>query len=108
MGVRRLRSLVYGLPAESSTMQELGAYVPSHNSEELLAELIELVDESNRLFYDAHTKKHAAPLRDPITVPRPWRRQEQIEKRPATAEEIRDMFGGGGHIIYTPKELETT
>lgn len=76
------------------------------NLEELVAIAVEVIDQGNRQFHAAHSKKGARapkPLRIP-RPPRPRRKgepepEEERKKRPATSEELRAFFGGG--IRYT-------
>jgi hypothetical protein len=76
------------------------------NVEELLAALVELCHESNRLFILANTPKSRRPHIPPLRVPRPERPDGQTEhvhtrKRPASSEELARFFGGS--VRYRPR-----
>jgi hypothetical protein len=69
------------------------------NTEELLAIACELIDQSNRLFFQANSKKGSKPPK-PIEIRRPGRDDpsptsaETGRRRQATSEELRAFFGG--------------
>lgn len=69
-------------------------------TEELLAELIEVMDFGNRLYLQAHTKP-GAHLPDPIRIPRPYdREQPKAIRRRATGDEVIAMFEAkGGKVV---------
>lgn len=66
---------------------------------ELLANAIELIDAGNRLFIQAHSKPGASKP-PPIKINRPG---TAPARRPATADDLRNLFQGG-RIIGVPKE----
>ena len=69
------------------------------NTAELLATLIEVVDQGNRWFYQAHIRE-GGEVPDPVQVVRPGPQGEDDEPRPATAAEMREFFGGA--VTYVP------
>lgn len=106
ISLRRLRSLIGGLPHESAFGLALGAYTPGWgNAEELLALIAELTHDSNRLFVVANSRKGTAiPKR--LELERPPRKGQKKTYRNATSEEIAAMFGLGA-IRYTGPPVET-
>lgn len=84
---RRLRSLVFGLPAESNIGRETSDTPPEWGvAEELLATLIESIDVTNRILYQANAAEDAPKVWDPIKVPRPTDKPKV--RRSATAAEL--------------------
>lgn len=75
---------------------EAPAAIGWQNGEELLALVAELLDQANRLYFVAHTKK-GTPVPTALEVPRPERTARQTDpvrpKRNATSEELAEMFG---------------
>lgn len=92
------------LPADSATVRALDPAPGWGNVEELLASLVELVHEGNRLFVYANTPKNKRVKIPALTVPRPANVAGDTEgvkkKRPATAEEMARFFGGA--VRYEP------
>lgn len=104
---RRLSVLVRGIPAESALGVSTGGYRPGWGAtEELLALLAELVDAGNRTFFRVHSKRGAQQPK-PLEITRPPDPNEAPkERRPATSEDLRAIFGGA--VRYTgPRALET-
>jgi hypothetical protein len=91
-GVRRIQSLVLGLPIDSASAR---SYDPERLGigwrleHDLLTTIAELVDHSNRLAYGFNTKK-GTRIPDPINIPRPGTKRE---KRKATPQEVRALLG---------------
>lgn len=72
---------------------------PAGAVEELLAVLVELADEQNRMFGAAHSKE-GRPHRKPVEVRRPADIAERsAPRRQSTPEELAAFFGGA--IRYT-------
>ena len=97
MGVRRLTALIHGLSPESATMRKVTANGQQWGpTEELLATLCELVDMTNRMFYQANfdTKK-GNKVWDPIEIPRPYSQTRRERQRPrlSSDDELRSFFG---------------
>lgn len=92
---RRLSVLVRGIPAESALGFSTGGYRPGWGAtEELLALVAEVIDHGNRLFFKAHSKRGAQQPK-PLKITRPADPLEEPKKRrPATSEDLREMFGG--------------
>lgn len=87
MPVRRVWTLIRGLPADSAYAHALNPTLGVWDDQrELLANLIELVDEGNRLTYAVATG--GKQLRKPIRVPRPG-----ALRLKATPREIARFFG---------------
>jgi hypothetical protein len=76
VGLRRLRSLIAGLPTESATKFKPPDPKAWTRDQQLLALLAELVDYGNRNFIAAHTKK-GSPQPKPIKIPRPGKQEPQ-------------------------------
>lgn len=107
MTPRRLGVLARHLPDESATSRACGGYRPGqwHNVDELLAQLLEMTFEGQRLFYKAHAKKGSNPPPS-LKVPRPESvtRQTRGPKRQASASELAHFLGGRRVVVnYTPK-----
>lgn len=105
---RRLAVLVRGIPAESALGVSAGGYRPGWGAtEELLALLAELVDLGNRTFYRVHSKRGAQQPK-PLKIPRPTEDEEPRKKRrPATSDDLVEMFGGIARYTGPPRALET-
>lgn len=76
------------------------------NVEELLAGIVELTYETNRLIVYANTPKNRRPHIRDLKIPRPTPAAGQGEdvtpkKRPATSEEMAGFFGGA--VRYVPE-----
>lgn len=91
MGLRRLLSLVRGLPRGGALHRAVDPQGSSWGTtEELLAGLCELVDINNRLFFKAHSAKSTRQP-PPLKVRRPeppGPAPERHRPRQATAEEL--------------------
>lgn len=93
--MRRLHSLIYGLPPNGAFARDLHPDTVGAdwgNAEELLATAIELIDLGNRQFIKANSKKGAKSPK-PIKITRPWERKSE-PKRTATLAEINELMGG--------------
>lgn len=109
--MRRLLSLVKGLPQEGTALERLlvpdpieRAYTPTVN---LLDAVVTLLDEANHLFYYANRAEDAGPFREPIELRRPSSGVDELadaKPRQATPEEMRRFFGGA--IRYTGPPAE--
>lgn len=95
-GVRRILSLIRGLPADGATVRMLSTGgVPWSMTDELLATLIEVIDQGNQMYYSAHTRK-GSPSWKPIRIDRPTQSEPtrpKPQKRVASAEEVEAFFG---------------
>lgn len=101
IGVRKLESLIGGLPLDGSLARVLAPETVGRGwgyQEELLAIIAEVVDVGNRNFVEANKKKGAQTPK-PIFIPRPGRVQT---KRKATREDLKQMFGSA--IVKKKKE----
>lgn len=79
------------MPADSATFVALGRVAPGWGTaEELLAVIAEVIDAGNRTFLLAHSKR-GTPQPRPIQITRPAHLRP--ERRPATSDELREMFG---------------
>lgn len=106
MSARRLLVLVAGLPHDSAVNRAVvpERAWPAYAAEELLAVLVELVDEGNRLFGAAHSKE-GRPHRKPVEVLRPADIIERAKpRRQSTPEELARFFGGA--VRYTGPRLD--
>lgn len=109
--MRRLLSLVKGLPQEGTALERVlvpdpleRAYTPTVN---LLDAVVSLLDEANHLFYYANRSEDAGPFREPIELRRPSSAGGAVDeptRRQATPEEMRRFFGGA--IRYTGPPAE--
>jgi hypothetical protein len=89
-GVRRILSLVNGLPMEGATFRATVTKGRSWSTtDELLATLIELTDFTNRILFSVN-KKESTRVWDPIHISRPT----DVPPLPAKSEELLRMFGG--------------
>lgn len=71
---------------------------------ELLAGIIETVDEGNRYFVKAWKKKGSADPR-PRTVRRPWQRRQKSRVQSMADPAVRRFFGGrGGAVSFTRRK----
>lgn len=107
-GVRRIRSLVSGLPHDSAvTRASLYGGQAWSNGDELLATLIEMTDHGNRMYFGAHTKK-GTQVWDPVEINRPWKEaaEERRPRRKATVSEMKNVFGDDIIHDYTPGPRE--
>jgi hypothetical protein len=89
MSVRRLGALLAGLPARNALARALdpkGVGSDWGHVEELLATQAELIDQGNRLFYQAHAKKGSRDP-EPIKIRRPW--DEELAAPVASQDELR-------------------
>lgn len=93
--MRRLHSLISGLPPNSALAREINPELDWGITEELLATALELIDLGNRQFVMANSKK-GTPAPKPIKISRPW---ESKIKRSATPSEIGELMGGGAPIV---------
>jgi hypothetical protein len=99
---------VKGLPPDSAVFREANenwawgtAEGQWTTAEELLATLIEVVDQGNRLVIMANTKK-GTRVPDPIEIPRPY---DRAHRRLSTIEEQRKFFAGA---VVTQREGDET
>lgn len=98
IGVRRLHSLISGLPPTSALARELYPDTVGADwgvTEELLATALELIDLGNRQFLMANSKSGTSAPK-PIRITRPW---ESSTKRSATLSEIGELMGGKAPIV---------
>lgn len=94
LSLRRLRSLIMGLPTESAFVRAVRPEVTWTQTHELLASLIEVTDRVHL----RHLKAYGAKgLSKGIEVPRP---REKPKRRKATADDLKKIFGGA--IRYVP------
>lgn len=87
--------MIYGLPPTSALAREMHPDTVGADwgiTQELIATAIELIDQGNRQFVMAHSKKGTRPPK-PIKIVRPWEIQTK-PKRAATASEVRELLGG--------------
>lgn len=103
-GVRRLLALVKGLPSDSATSRSVNTGgEPWSMQDELLAALVEMVDQSNRMFFSAHAKE-GTTVWDPVQIRRPGSRSENKPaedagpRKQASASEMRNVFKD--NVIY--------
>lgn len=66
------------------------------DEKELLATLCELIDFSNRMFLAANTKK-GTKIPEPIKIPRPFKREEEEEKK--GEKSMFDFFKRVGKVV---------
>lgn len=90
MTVRRLQSLVSGLPTDSALRRAVDPNWHWSTTDELLACLIEVNDRNGVWFYQANSKKGTKSPK-PVHVPRPW--DETDEPTPAQSDEMKAFFG---------------
>lgn len=89
--------MVVGLPKDSATSRAESDYPDWTQETEFLANVIEGVSALTVVFMKAWSEK-GARIPDPITVPRPWDRAR--ERRPATSQDLRKLFGS--RMRYAP------
>lgn len=76
---------------DSALGASTGDYRPGWtNTEELLAVIAETVDRGNRNFATVFSKRGSGSPK-PLKIPRPYERKT---RRPATSEDLVEMFGG--------------
>lgn len=86
--MRRLLALVKGLPPEGALHRAVrGTAAGWTNTEELLAFLCELTDQTNRLLFGAFSKKGAKAPK-PVSIPRPGQENQRRRRPKASAEEL--------------------
>lgn len=90
IGVRRLHAFVYGLPKDSSTFRALDPNKGWTQTDELIASLIQVVDEGNRLFLAANVKQ-GTRLPEPIQIRRPW--EEEPQPKMTSVEDMKTFLG---------------
>lgn len=84
---------------DSALGASTGSYRPGWtNIEELLAIIAETVDRGNRQFAIAFSKRGAGSPQ-PLKIPRPYERKK---RRPATSEDLVEMFGGVARYTGPP------
>jgi hypothetical protein len=101
-------SLVKGLPLNCAFARSVAPeYSDWRTTEELLATLIEVVDQGNRMFLAVHAKK-GAEVPKPLKIPRPRdtvkERKQQGERRLSTPEEVRAVLGE--NVRHSPPTRE--
>lgn len=96
-GVRRIRSLVRGLPVGGATSRIQTNGQAWTTTDELLASVVELIDHSNRMFFSANAKK-GAQVWKPIHIARPQAAEEPREPKLSTRWEVYKFFGD--HTVY--------
>lgn len=105
IGVRRLWSLVNGLPPDGVVARAIfyGGRAWS-SADELLSTIVEFLDLHNRMYYTQHTKPGTA-VWDPVKIERPTRTMDTPEEKPkqATVAEMRQVFGDE-NIIFDYRE----
>lgn len=85
-----MRALIEGLPPESALYR---AHTKGWTqTDELLATLIQVVDQSNRLFVQVHSKPNSA-VPPPIEIRRPWEPEPEAQPKPSTADDVKRVFG---------------
>lgn len=87
LGVRRLLSLIRGLPPRGAVARTATNGRDWGTTEELLAAVVELTDLTNRLVYQAFSGKGAKKWK-PVVVSRPT----DPPKKPAAGDELRAFF----------------
>jgi len=110
VGGRRLTTLINGLSPNSATMRKVnsggGVWGPT---EELLATLCEMIDLSNRMYFQAHFE---GDVWDAIEIPRP--RTLEVARAAHTsaqeqAEALRSLVGtmamSTENVIVTPMDI---
>lgn len=101
MGVRRLNALANALPKDSALAHSIEPRTGTWSNEaELLKAIAELIDQNNRLFISANSKKGTQQPK-PIEIPRPWE-DDKPRRRAATSQEMAKFFKG--HSTYVPPE----
>jgi hypothetical protein len=90
IGARRLVALITGLSPQSATMRAVNTGGREWSTaEELLATLVELVDQTNRLLFQAHFE---GDVWEPVQVPRPYQR-EKVVPYVSDPDEVLSFFG---------------
>lgn len=96
IGVRRLLSLVNGLPVRGSVHRDLNSDGRDWSSiEELLATVIELLDFGNRMRFAANVKQ-GTKIWEPIEVRRPYdtdKLKPEPEPAKTTVDDLVQAFG---------------
>lgn len=82
IGLRRLMVLIKGLPPHSALTRSSTSGQEWTNVEELLATIIEVIDQGNSLFYQSKAKKGSAKWR-PVKIARPGRQTSSKQPRRA-------------------------
>jgi len=110
IGVRRLSTLIENLTLESATMRKAITGGRSWTStDELLALLCELTDQSNRMYHTVHFQEKTW---DPLQIPRPYEQVAKEEKKqrdrtPTPKDELVSFFGKAttsNQILMTPED----
>ena len=93
MGVRRLLSLIGGLPQTSAVWRA------AHDDgwtqqDELLATIVDMLGMNNQLILAVNSKK-GAKLPEPVRFPRPWEKEEKtgLAREQSSTDEVRAFFG---------------
>lgn len=98
MGARRFMALVQWLPKDAAFFRAQNPSWEWDQDTELLAELIEVMDVGNRMYYEANTDKTAKQMK-PVKIQRPW--DTPKEKVPTDAA-LRSIGNLG--VKYTPSK----
>jgi hypothetical protein len=112
IGVRRLESLIAGLPLTGATARALSerAAVGWTTDTDLLALIAELLDYSNRQQYAMHVKNAKIP--QPIHIPRPEDERIRRERQQASVEDMKSITKTFGievvKSVDTPNEEENS
>jgi hypothetical protein len=103
--VRRLRSLIRGLPVDSALRRAANPTGWAWTTDtELLADLVELADTNLKMFLRANTEKGTL-IPDPIHVPRPWERTDvQPQAEPPDPAKVQQFFAG--RVVVDKPEQE--
>jgi len=103
-GVRRVLSLVNGLPETSAMYREVAFSGKSWSTtDELLATLVEITDAGNLLFFSANSEKNAKGW-DPVSIPRPGAAVAKPREM-ATSSEMSAVFGESAQ--YTGEKVSS-
>lgn len=99
IGVRRLVSLIQGLPPRSPLHRSLNPGAADWGPlEELLATNAELLDTANRMFWEANFKGH--PPGKPIQITRPTVKGRKMPRvKVGEGETIRDVLEREGRLL---------
>jgi len=103
--LRRLAGLVRQLPPEGALSLALSPNVSLRSSwglgDELTAQVVEQLSYLGHLL---HVQGFKEPHPEPRRVPRPWDDEAKPEpkRRTATADEMREWFGGGAVRFVPP------
>ena len=89
LGVRRLLSLMKGLPKDSALQRAAGN--DWTQEDELLASIVDVLNVSNHLFLKANTKA-GTTIPEPGYYPRPWENPDGTSRTLSSPDEARAFF----------------